>query len=518
MTVKNADRAKALVVVFMVMSQLGMVDCHSRERDTKKEVTRKAMMEMYYKSKQIPLSSSEVKYALSVAKNKEISYRARIPAILALSYMTASPEILSTLREMMGDKTLYAKDGGSILMATATTLTGLCDVKAMELIRLWKKYVENATEKDVSDRKKLLRVLENYLSILGNLKRRQVIGEHVPTLKLLEKTIIPNFNILDLDVRKSFSAIESLSRNAGAKKLRIRLEGVEANDKVSISVSNIPVLTLLKMICSSHELNCNVLENTIVISPFAVKKSKVKLGKNRKIIMIRDLELVLISIAPGSFMMGSNAGESDEKPVHKVTLTEPFWMGRTEVTQAQWRAIMRTNPSPFKGEDDPVQKVSWNDCVKFCKKLTVRERAAGRLPANQEYRLPTEAEWEYCARGGVKSKGYKYSGSDTIGDVAWYDGNSGNETHPVAQKQPNELGLYDMSGNVWEWCGDYYDWSYPRDAQVNPTGPRSSKYRVIRGGCWYSYAELCRSSQRHGLGQSLADYYLGFRIVRAFHP
>ena len=208
-------------------------------------------------------------------------------------------------------------------------------------------------------------------------------------------------------------------------------------------------------------------------------------GKNAVSTMeIPDLGIVLLPIEPGSFMMGSTSEGADEKPVHKVTLTEGFWMGRTEVTQAQWRAIMGVNPNRFAGDDRPVETVAWKECVEFCRKLTARERAAGRLSDNLEYRLPTEAEWEYCARGGAKSKGYKYSGSDTLDDVAWYCENSGDQrlneenwfkyyfnncrTHSVARKQPNELGLYDMTGNVAEWCGDWRG-AYPSKAQVNPT-------------------------------------------------
>ena len=137
----------------------------------------------------------------------------------------------------------------------------------------------------------------------------------------------------------------------------------------------------------------------------------------------------------------------DESPVHSVTLSS-YYMGETEVTQALWKAVMGNNPSRFKGDNLPVENVSWNDCQEFIRKL--------KQKTGKNFRLPTEAEWEYAARGGKKSNGYKYSGSNNIGSVAWYDDNSSNQIHAVKGKRLNELGLYDMSGNVWEWCSDWY--------------------------------------------------------------
>ena len=210
----------------------------------------------------------------------------------------------------------------------------------------------------------------------------------------------------------------------------------------------------------------------------------------------------MLSVAGGTFTMGATSEQGsdaydDEKPTHSVTLSD-FYLGETEVTQALWQAVMGDNPSKWSGNDLPVEKVSWNDCQEFVTKLnTMLSSQLG----GKHFALPTEAEWEYAARGGQKSNGYKYSGSNTLGDVAWY---SGSQTHPVAQKQPNELGLYDMSGNVWEWCADWYD-NYSNSAQNNPTGPSSGSLRVHRGGSWYSRAGYCRVSSR--------DHdYPGFRI------
>ena len=216
----------------------------------------------------------------------------------------------------------------------------------------------------------------------------------------------------------------------------------------------------------------------------------------------------MVYVKGGSFAMGATAeqgsdAQSDEKPTHSVTVSD-FYIGKYEVTQAQWEAIMGTNPSNWKGDNLPVENVSWNDIQKFIKKLNAQ--------TGKKFRLPTEAEWEYAARGGNQSKGYKYSGSNNISEVAWYDGNSRSKTHPVGQKAPNELGIYDMSGNVWEWCQDWYG-SYSSSSQANPTGPSSGSIRVLRGGSWYNGARNCRVSSRcYSRPDYRYDHY-GFRLV-----
>ncbi len=221
-------------------------------------------------------------------------------------------------------------------------------------------------------------------------------------------------------------------------------------------------------------------------------------------------------VAPGSFQMGSNNGDSDEKPVHRVTISRGYWIGKYEVTQSEYQSIMGSNPSNFKGGSLPVETVSWNDAVKFCKKLTERERLAERLPSGYEFRLPTEAEWEFAARGGDKSRGYKYSGSDNIDNVAWYESNSGSKTHEVGTKSGNELGIYDMSGNVWEWCLDDWHSNY-NGAPSNGSrwGNGSGSRRVIRGGSWDSHARDCRSALRYNFSPGNTLNLLGFRVAIA---
>jgi len=209
----------------------------------------------------------------------------------------------------------------------------------------------------------------------------------------------------------------------------------------------------------------------------------------------------MVFVKGGSFMMGSNDGGSDEKPIHRVTVSD-FYIGKYEVTQKLWKEVMGSNPSRFKGDDRPVEQVSWNDVQEFIRKLN--KKTGGN------YRLPTEAEWEYAARGGAKSRGYKYAGSNNIGEVAWYDVNSG--THEVGTKKPNELGIYDMSGNVWEWCSDWKG-DYSSGSQTNPTGPSSGSSRVYRGGSWINIAWHCRVANRNLSSPFNSDDNLGFRLV-----
>lgn len=196
---------------------------------------------------------------------------------------------------------------------------------------------------------------------------------------------------------------------------------------------------------------------------------------------------------------------TEERPIHQVTLTNDYYIGKYEVTQSLWCALMDNNPSYFKGDNLPVEQVSWDDCQKFINKLN---DITGR-----KFRLPTEAEWEYAARGGKKSRGYQYSGSNKISDVAWYSSNSEHKTQPVGLKLANELGLYDMSGNVDEWCFDRFGF-YSALSQTNPLGADDGICRVYRGGSWEQTAGFCRSSDRSNYGTSKnRSYNLGFRLA-----
>jgi len=234
----------------------------------------------------------------------------------------------------------------------------------------------------------------------------------------------------------------------------------------------------------------------------------------------------MIQVEGGTFMMGSNhQGGLDEGPVHQVSVSS-FLIGNYEVTQKEWRDVMGSNPSEFAGDDLPVEQVSWYDVVDYCNKRSLIEGLTPCYSGSGDsisckwnangYRLPSEAEWEFAARGGTKSKGYTYSGANDLGSVGWYGSNTGETTHPVGSKSPNELGLFDMSGNVWEWCWDWYDDGYYAESRsLDPTGSASGLYRLIRGGSWTSGFDYCRVASRYitDPGGRFDNY--GFRVARA---
>ena len=233
---------------------------------------------------------------------------------------------------------------------------------------------------------------------------------------------------------------------------------------------------------------------------------------------IGNVSFTMKHVTGGTFTMGATSEQGseaygNEKPAHQVTLSD-YYIGETEVTQELWQTVMGSNPSRFTGNlQRPVEQVSWNDCQVFIKKLN---QLTGKT-----FRLPTEAEWEYAARGGSQSQGYKYAGSNTATDVAWirhdffkifYGKFNLNATHSVGTKRPNELGLYDMSGNVWEWCQDWHDF-YSSSSQTNPTGPSSGSNRVYRGGSWFFNARNCRVSHRFSGTPSFSCSNLGLRLA-----
>jgi formylglycine-generating enzyme required for sulfatase activity len=217
----------------------------------------------------------------------------------------------------------------------------------------------------------------------------------------------------------------------------------------------------------------------------------------------------MVPVAGGTFTMGATPEQGkdagvDEKITHSVTLSD-YYIGKFEVTQGLWVAVMDSNFSTFqKGDNYPMEYVSWDDCQMFINKLNQM--------TGKQFRLPTEAEWEFAARGGNKSGGTKFSGGSEIADVAWFESNSDGSTQPVGQKSPNELGIYDMSGNVWEWCDDWYG-NYSRSAQTNPKGANKGARRVLRGGCWRSLPKSCRISFRNYNFPDMGSDGDGFRLV-----
>jgi formylglycine-generating enzyme required for sulfatase activity len=226
----------------------------------------------------------------------------------------------------------------------------------------------------------------------------------------------------------------------------------------------------------------------------------------------RGGKMELVLIPAGEFIMGSPESEeirgpfNEEGPQHRVRISKPFYLGKYEVTQAQWKAVMGGDPSSFKGDSKlPVESVFWRDCVAFCQEISQK--------SGKKIRLPTEAEWEYACRAG-STTAYSFGDSpDGLGQYAWYDENSDEQTHPVGQKRPNPWGLYDMHGNVWEWCSDWYGEDYyGQSPATDPLGPTSGEYRVYRGGSWYFCGDWgCRSAVRQGCAYGHANS--GFRVA-----
>ncbi len=253
-------------------------------------------------------------------------------------------------------------------------------------------------------------------------------------------------------------------------------------------------------------------------------------GGDMTIPLAADVNLDMVWCPPGTFMMGSpknELGRYDDETQHSVTISSAFWIGKYEVTQSQYKAVMDFNPCEFIGANLPVEKVSWNEAMEFCSRLTDIEREAGRLPEGYEYTLPTEAQWEYACRAGTTTA--LNSGKDLsntkecpeMDEVGWYWYNGGREdyyndsicTHPVGQKKPNAWGIYDMHGNVQEWCKDWYEDDYPSSSVTDPTGPGSGSTRVLRGGCWGSDAVCCRSAYRSSYFPSDRNNSMGFRVA-----
>ncbi len=231
----------------------------------------------------------------------------------------------------------------------------------------------------------------------------------------------------------------------------------------------------------------------------------------------------MVFIPPNTFNLGSPTNEagraSDEGPQTAVTITHGFWMGKFEVTQREYQAVIGSNPSGFPGDlNRPVESVSWLDATNYCARLTQQELAAGRIPPGSQYRLPTEAEWEYAARAGTSTR-FSYGDDPSFASLtsnAWYSANSGNMTRPVGQKPPNPWGLFDMEGNAWEWCLDWYA-PYPGGFAIDPQGPASNQtgVKVIRGGAWDAFPSDCRSARRltEGVSPFISDFIIGFRVV-----
>ena len=331
------------------------------------------------------------------------------------------------------------------------------------------------------------------------------IGKHI--LKI-EKAgcppLIKEINVVD-------NKIINISEKLSTGKEIVITTGIKCDsiyvDDVFIGISPITVFVTY----GNHEISAK--RNNLVVKErmtlnFNDTSKRIDLSffdNNNKNIVVNNVTFTMIAVKGGSFKMGniSTSSKIDETPSHNVNLSD-FYIGETEVTQELWESVMGYNPSRFKEANRPVERVSWDECQLFINKLN---QITGEI-----FRLPTEAEWEYAARGGDRSNGHKFAGSSNIEHVAWYDDNSSNRTHIVKTKDPNELGIYDMSGNIAEWCQDWYGY-YEEITQTNPTGPSNGLGRVIRGGSWNSYGEHCRVLYRYYHAPSNWHSNYGFRIV-----
>ncbi len=315
-----------------------------------------------------------------------------------------------------------------------------------------------------------------------------------------------------------------LTGNTPPEAIEILSEGLPVDELQEKHISRHVISAIAMAMKGRHERTQSVAEfisnlsgdaTVVITDPHPDDSDSTEVGLERKEIkaksaktfMVGGVSFDMVWVEGGTFHMGATSEQSenawdDENPVHSVTLSG-YYIGKTEVTQALWKTVMGSNPSSFKGDNLPVECVSWDDCQEFIRKLSAL--------TGQNFRLPTEAEWEFACRGGNNSRGYKYSGSNDIDSVAWYKDNSGGNTHPVATKLSNELGICDMSGNVWEWCSDWYD-KYSSGLLVNPKGPYDGTTHVDRGGSWISDAGHCRSSIRNYCSPVARYCYLGLRL------
>ena len=313
--------------------------------------------------------------------------------------------------------------------------------------------------------------------------------------------------LVDNKMVKGMNGVARTTLPVGQHSFVVACDGYESEEGMvklkSSAPSNIQI-TLTK--------EATAIQQSVVSQPAVaqqpVMQTLVTNSDNISIPVKNGISIDMVRVEAGTFTMGATPEMENpwdgEKPTHQITLTNDYYIGKYEVTQALWKAVMGNNPSNFKGDNLPVEMVSWDECQEFISKLN--------SITGKTFRLPTEAEWEYAARGGKKSRGYQYSGSNNLADVAWYEDNSGSKTHAVGSKQANELGIYDMSGNVWEWCQDWKG-SYSSSSQVNPTGANSGSNRVYRGGGWSGNARYCRSSCRFSVTPGFRIFILGLRLV-----
>lgn len=390
----------------------------------------------------------------------------------------------------------------SVILASVLIIIGLCGLNLQAQSTSKKQVAVYVTKSDVEDAVKKL-VQSKIISTLTNSSNYRVLERNSEFLAAIQsdRDYGMSGNVKD-------SQIAAIGKEYGAQfVLVIDIEEIFSEIYISARLVNVEsgVITataeeLIEDPNSPKLINAakKIAKGIIGQKPLSTSGSGsvAMSGGNVETFTVNGVTFEMVRVDGGSFQMGSYSGGNDEQPVHTETVAT-FYIGKTEVTQRLWAAVMGSNPSSFRGENLPVENVSWYVCQEFVDRLS---RLTGRI-----FRLPTEAEWEYAARGGNKSRGYTYSGSEDVYRVAWYYENSGGTTHPVAQKLDNELGIYDMSGNVWEWCSDNWSDSY--------SSPRNSSNRVYRGGSGSYFATDCRVACRSGSAPSDRGGNLGLRLA-----
>ena len=347
------------------------------------------------------------------------------------------------------------------------------------------------------------------MAMKGRHERTQSVAEFISNLSGDDTVVIPD--PAEAERKRKEAEEKAAKEKAEVERKQRETKAKAEKEKKALKGKGVNIVTTrkkrrIKSLLKKYWWMAAVL--VAIVAIWLMVPSPKKASYSNGILTVNGIKYNMVWVEGGTFSMGATPEQGvdaadDEKPVHSVTLSG-YYIGKTEVTQALWKAVMGSNPSDFKGDDLPVVNVSWDDCQEFIEKLNYL--------TGQNFRFPTEAEWEFACRGGNNSLGYKYSGSDNIDNVAWYDGNSGDKTHPVATKSANELGIYDMSGNVWEWCCDWYG-DYTSGAQTNPKGPGSGSIRVFRGGSWFYSAWCCRSSYRYGNYPANRYNDLGLRLA-----
>ena len=347
------------------------------------------------------------------------------------------------------------------------------------------------------------------MAMKGGHERTQSVAEFISNLNGDDTIVIPDLAEAE---RKHKEAEEKAAKEkAEAKRIQREDKAKAEKEKDALKGKGVNIVTTrkkrrIKSLLKKYWWIAPVLVAIVAIWLMvpSQKGENPKASYSNGILTVNDIKYNMVWVEGGTFRMGATSEpDSDAVSVTSVTLSG-YYIGKTEVTQALWKAVMGSNPSCLKGDNLPVECVSWNECQGFIRKLNSL--------TGQNFRLPTEAEWEFACRGGNNSCGYQYSGSDHIDNVAWFYGNSGDETHPVASKSPNELGIYDMSGNVEEWCSDWYG-DYTSGALTNPKGPESGSRRVYRGGGWVGGYDDCLSSFRNCVSPAYSDGYLGLRLA-----